>query len=500
MKPSLPVKEPLSQAGVKAPRIKPPKYIIKKEPDFNVEHAVMSITNGLPMKSVQPELYELLYPYLQIKRDKLVRDENIYAIQVVNKAIEDIEVYYQEQLEEKENRLMKEMAREQYELQKAKREEERRKRLHIFTKKEIDDNVDLAISGCYDQIDENIFKPLTAELRKLHKVAVKRDDLNTASMYDDAARKIISIGNSHKYGELANAKVQEYDKKVNIMKKELKTLQEDWDNKINEAKLIRDEDIRNLNREAQLRMIQFDELLANELPSQYKKYSSAYLNLRKKEKTLMTLKNFEEANEIKKYADSIQAKEDQEFRERYEADLELKRKDCLKKIQDKINVRVENSDLQLLQMQREAEREIGQAKRALNRYQIHQREAEQMAFYANIDSDESKKSVSSSSFSNMSSLSDSSRPLSGRRPLKIKINNNIDNENYNWKSKNNRTINSARDRDSQRAQWVKDIKTPRAFQEEKNSQDLFRQRRAINNMIYSKGGHPHVRRVPRKEY
>ena len=500
---NIPIKEPLSQTGTKAPRIKPPKYVIKKDQDFNMQQAIMSITNGLPIKSVQPELYDSIYPNLQVKREKLIRDENVFAVQVINKAIDEIEKYYQEQKEERENRLLKEIAREEYELRKAKREEERRKMKHIFTKKEISDGVDLALSGCFDQIDEKMFKPLTAELRKLHKVALKRDDLNLATLYDKAARKIISIGNNNKYGELANAKVQEYDEKVQIMKKELKILEDNWYSKIREAKMACDEEVRNLNKEAQLRMAQFEEQLNNELPSQYKKYSSAYLNLRKKEQALMSMKNYVEANDIKNYADSIQVKEDKEFRERYESEIEMKKKDCLKKIQDKINVRVENMELQLFQMQRESEREIEQAQRALKRYEMHQQEAEQMASYINQESEIEPRKTMKSVFVNSSSLSETSRPNSGRG-LRLRTNDNInyDNENINcnsnWKSKS-RVISSARNRDSQRAQWIRDIKTPRAFQEEKSNQDLFRQRRAINNLIYSKGGHPHVRRVARKE-
>lgn len=499
---NLKVKEPITQIGAKAPRIKPPKYVIKKDDDFNLQQAIMSITNGLPIKSVQPELYDVIYPNLQIKKEKLIRDENVFAVAVINKALEEIEQYFQEQKEERENKILKEIAREEYELRKAQKEEERRRLKHIYTKKEINDNVDLAISGCFDQIDENMFKPLTAELRKLHKAAIKRDDLNSATLYEKTARKIISIGNNNKYGELAHAKAQEYDEKVQIMKKELKTIQEDWTNRIRDAKLSYDEEIRNLNRELALRMTQFDEQLNGELPNNYKKYSSAYLNLRKREQMLMSMKNYVEANEMKTYADSIQLKEDQEFRERYEAEIEMKRKECIKKIQDKINIRIENMELQLCQMQRESEREIEQAKRALKRYEIHQQEAEQMISYINQDSDEPKKTMKSV-FLNSSSLSENSQPNSSRG-LRIRINDNINyDENFNcnasWKSKS-RNISSARNRDTKRAQWIRDIKTPKTFQEEKNSQDLFRQRRAINNLIYSKGGHPHVRRVARKDF
>lgn len=494
MKKNRGVNEPSFQPLVKAPRIKAPKYVIKTGENFNLAHTIMSITNGLPIKMVQPELYDLILPYVKMKRDRVISEGNIYAVKVLNKALTDMDDYYQKEQEKQEKKLMREQEREAYELRKAKEEEERRKKQHQFTKEEIDESIDLALSGRFDQIDPRIFKQLTAQLRKLHNIALKKDDIALASKYDATSRKILSIENENKFGELANAKVQECDKKVSEMKEDLRRLQQDWRERIEEERRIRDEEIEEMQNEAKYQLNQFDQQFSGELPSQYKKYSSAYLSLRQKERILLNAKRFEEAEEMKRYADSVQVQEDKELRTRFDATLEMRRQEFLRKLQEKLDVYSENSEVRIMKMEREATREIDQLKKSIKRHEIHQQEAEQMASivgYSDSRPQTGKEKISQSE----------SAPSSARiNKLDLSSANENNNNNSNWRSRQNRNLNSARDRDSQRAQWIRDLKTPRQFQEEKNSRDLFRQRRTINYLMYSKANQPQVRKVSRKEY
>ena len=75
------------KANSKNPRFRPPKYTYRKQEEFSVTEIVQSITNGLPIKSVDPDLYPYIYTTLKSKKTHLVQENNIYAACKVNEAI-----------------------------------------------------------------------------------------------------------------------------------------------------------------------------------------------------------------------------------------------------------------------------------------------------------------------------------------------------------------------------------------------------------------------------
>ena len=55
---------------------------------------VTSITNGVPVESVNPSLYGNLYPYLQMKCRNLCRDRNYMALKFVEDAMNSIQDHF----------------------------------------------------------------------------------------------------------------------------------------------------------------------------------------------------------------------------------------------------------------------------------------------------------------------------------------------------------------------------------------------------------------------
>ena len=144
------LKVPSNQGSSKNPRLRAPKYAYKRQEEFSVTEIVQAITNGLPIKSVDPDLYPYIYTTLKSKKTHLVQENNIYAACKVNEAIHEINRYYYLKNKKEEAQKQKELENEEEE------NEENRNDENKFEKEEINEAVRLALNEQYDQIDPNI--------------------------------------------------------------------------------------------------------------------------------------------------------------------------------------------------------------------------------------------------------------------------------------------------------------------------------------------------------
>ena len=492
------VREPPKKTSKHSPRIKPPKYVYKLEEEISITGIVLSIANGLLIKSVQPELYPIILPYLRLKRDHLFQENNIFALKAVDKALDDIDDYYIKEEEKRQKMRQKEIQREELAAKKALEEEERRKNEHRFTPEEIDTTVSLAMRGEFDQIDHRIYVQLLAEMRKRHKEAVARIDYLKAANIDKTMKKIIMLENDRLYNEITTAKAREAEEKVNELRNEYNAVKEEWKERIAEAERQRDEDINQLKIIVDAKMKEFDQQYEYDVPIQFKKYSTKYRDMREKEKNFILAEEFEEAHQIKELADKTKLQEEGEFRSRYEADLETKRNEFIRKMQERIDIRLDTYENQLIQLRREADIDIEHARKTLRRAEIHQQEVERCASFSNPTAITSPQQIKRETRSARGPSATSGKQLlSMSGPIGSIPNSARGARNKQMSNSFSKTLTNV-SRDSLRAQWVRDLKTPRSFQEEQASRDLFKQRRAINNLMYSKTS-PRVKKVAKKD-
>ncbi|OHT07638.1 hypothetical protein TRFO_24134 [Tritrichomonas foetus] len=475
---------PPSSSSRKNSRVRPPKYVYTNNDDLSVTEIVQSITNGLPIESIDPNLYRLVYQGLKSKRAALVQENNLRAICIVDNAMNEINLYYYKQTKKQELQKQREIERQ---AGKDQIEEEEKKKQKQDMKKEINSCVYLALNDQYDQIDPELYDPLAKELRKQQKKAIDQQNFAKAGAFDEAARRLLVLDNEIKYNQITTSRAQAYNQRVQTMRTDLSDLKYYFKTKLDEAKQKRDSDIAAYRKAVEEELAVFDQQFKEDPPTQYQKYSANYLNIRVQEKFLMKSKRFQEANELKAEADKIQAQEEAQFRMKYESDLEMKRNDLIRKLEEKIYAREEAANREFLKIQKSSQREIENANKALNHFENHAYELEQLATISNPTSN---RNFSQKSY---------------RYSPKSNYNQNM-NEDYNGDNDNNMSRRMRQPPKSARAGPIgpppsartnrqksrrsvrtsRDLRTPRDFAFERDSADIFRQRRAINNIMYTK--------------
>lgn len=294
----------------KTPRsIKPPRYIFNE--NSNMSEIVTSITNGVPVESVNPSLYGNLYPYLQMKCRNLCRDRNYMALKFVEDAMNSIQDHFVQveadmiKQEEKYREETRQLSPEEYQIRFAAKEEARKNALR-FTDEEMEESVQFALNGQLDRIDTRIVPLLSAELRKRSRNCIKQENYSDASIYRNAAKSVNTLSNGLRYEELTAAHIEELENRVIAASEDLDQLKLYWKQKIENAKAQKEADLIELRNEQVKKINEFDKiqrLQQKQISKKQHQNSNKSQNLKysrnakyEKERTRSTTKNPKETD------------------------------------------------------------------------------------------------------------------------------------------------------------------------------------------------------------
>lgn len=451
MRGSSDIREPSSSARKRAPRtVVPPQYVYEyKSSNSDVLDVIQSLVNGLDPKQVDPNFFSTIYPLLRTKQNELISSGNLLAARAVQNAMNHIARYYEKEQEKKEIERMKIARREEYEEQQRRQAEEAR--LRQVPQELLRESVELAINEQYKEIRPFTYKKLVPELRRLQMESIRNNDYSKAGVYDRAARKVSMLESDTRYEEITAANASNWEDRVEASRSELQAIKAKWKSKIEEAKQKRDREIAQMHEELAIEMQKFDDQFNQPVPAVYKKFSPKYHHIRNQERACIMTKRFLEAKVLNAEANEIQRVEEASFRKRYEDDLNMRRSDFMKKIEDRISARHSKTEAELYLLERNAKREILQAGLSLKRMEIHSDQAETLLSIVAEQTGSARVSCR------------------GDRDIKS--------------ARSDRSVKKPRTAKSARSCQVRRVYGN--SEEMKSPQELFRQRRAINNIIYS---------------
>ena len=452
------VKEPsVRRTSPRSPRS---RYVYGPECSGIISEIVEGVLHGLDVDRVHPSLYADLYRELCNKRRRLLQDKNSRGASTLKSAIDVLERDYPDRIRESGHDDSETDAHElelrEYGEQLAREEEQRKDNAH-FTPEELHLAVQLAVDEEFDELDPRVLKKLVPELRRLQKEAIRNGRYLDAGKYNTAAHKIRLLSTHLRYEEMTAEHAEELEQRVLNMSFDLKKLKQKWNRKIEEAQQQLDEDIEELVREQRYMIRQFDEQFNAEIPIQYCKYTSLVSELKKKEEYLVLSKRFEEAHEAHEQVEAQMREEEKTFRDKYYADLILKRDDFINRIEKKIRIRQDAANLLIDKLLVQKKRALDRAKKALTRFEIEAQEAEAIAQGSSLTSPFTRVSTS------------------GTRNNSEKL--------------SNRSLRSGRSNMSART-----LRNSLGSPQKRSSEELFKQRRAINSIIYTRTSLPRINR------
>lgn len=542
--------------------------------DF-INEIVNSLANGLDIKNVDPILYPIILTPLETKKDECLfgANQNISAAKTISKAIDQIHRYFINQ--EKERKRLEATAKKKQDQIPEKTKNFTRKDIHKAVSIILDYEEDKSNVKLIQQIDPEIHNFLIDELRALKSEALLRKNFKMAEKYENSARTVILLKSENKYNEITNSHAAELQQKYRLAINDYKKTQLSWQQKINMLNQQLEKQIKKIQDETDQILIEFDKqfifIPASSHPNEISKSNSfansstqatprqtpqlketqtksnsklnhAYSNpesdkedlfyskfkpsarlleLRKIERSLSISKRFDEANKIKRENDKLESLEKTEFVNRYNSDLEKKRKEIIKKQQNAIDIAYQKGQEKITLAHKQMNDQLNQAELVLRHLEESVNEANKIASFSclsnkdEISFDEPKNNSNSNEISYQMSPqkneSDSNKKFdrqvntarAPKREITVSKSTVLPHLNLPRKPDNIKSVKSAdqlkmhplnpagfgqmpRMRPIQQCRTSRD--RPNCAQLEQN---LFYKRRMINNIMYSKSSKQH---------
>ncbi|OHS96601.1 hypothetical protein TRFO_37214 [Tritrichomonas foetus] len=339
-------------------------YVFKNDDNPNIREIIQSVANGLDVDLIAPQLYPRIISMLRIEEYKM-RENNPSAAASLLNAIEKIE-NYKVDIESKSNNNSNKNRKNKKNSDEDD-ENDTHEKVLMPSKTMIDDAVNMALEGKdLGTVDPQLLQFLLKPLKEIKKNAIDSGDYKMAQKADIGTRLV-----SHQ--QVLQAKIEEQDEKdaeyqqrLEIAQIQLDNIKEKWQILIEQRKQLMEEDLIEKQNEFNEFLEEYDKQFENEPPSKVLKLSSMALDLKAKEKFLISAKRFDDAKKMRQIASVREKQELKMKKEQYYTDLMKEREKLIEKEKQKVFFAEMNWQTSISQMQLQAKQEITQAQKTVD--------------------------------------------------------------------------------------------------------------------------------------
>lgn len=217
----------------------------------------------------------------------------------------------------------------------------------------------------FDGVTTANFGQIIIEIRAIQKRAMDEYDYERAEAAENAIKKTEKVKTLKTMESINTAETEDMCCQLEATRNDLEYLREHWNALLRSACERRDEELTQMRQDQANELNAFDENVeSGELPIQYRKMSPEYLQLRRRQKAMVSSKRYIEAKEMKQMADELEQKELQSNYERYRTKMDAERRELVKKHQEKYDIKQMIWKRNIHAIQKQADYEIGHAKKS----------------------------------------------------------------------------------------------------------------------------------------
>lgn len=217
----------------------------------------------------------------------------------------------------------------------------------------------------YESVTAANFAQIILELRSIQHKAMNEYDYERAEAAENAIKKTEKVKTLKTMESINTAETEDMCSQLEATRSDLEYLREHWNALLKSACERRDEELAQLREEQMDELQAFDEMVdSGELPIQYRKMSPEYLQMRRRQKAMVSSKRYIEAKEMKQMADALEEKELQSNYERYRTKMDAERREMVKKHEEKYDIKSSIWKRNIYSIQKQADYEIGHAKKS----------------------------------------------------------------------------------------------------------------------------------------
>lgn len=353
-------KSPTRTFGLPSPRQKPRlyKYFADDNPDLS--KIVFDIIDGLNIDQIEPEIYPNLLPLLEERFAALQEWRNQPASRSLQAAIKHIKNYHYSD-DPKQLRPRSERKANGYANCNIYSEDEGQNPNQV----EIDTNVDYALRGQFDMMDPDLYGTVNKELNRIKSDALKVKDYRLAEQSANASRKLQTLGSENIFYEFTAQKLAErenhlFDTQINYEKSK-----EEWDEIIKDAEIQKEKLLKEVQKENENVLMEFDKQYEIDPPSEIFKYSPQVLELRARETNLVKAGRYTDAIDYNNEATALEEVERQNHKAKWYEELDMKRAELEKKLKKNYKIREDSANQYLANLKLKRSKSLEQNEKAI---------------------------------------------------------------------------------------------------------------------------------------
>lgn len=206
---------------------------------------------------------------------------------------------------------------------------------------------------------------IVAELRKRRADYIQEEEYLKAENAEKMCRQLIQTSEFAQASEIQETKTEDYDAKLQEAKAYYQSLQTRWKNCFAVFDQRMQEEIQKLQEQQENEYNEMVKLRDQPPPPAFSKFSNDLLILRKREKSLVISKRYNEAEETKMLADVMEEKEIIQQNRDWQAEIDDRLNKLQTKHQKQMFVRNQNAKRERNQMVRNSQHEMDSAKKKI---------------------------------------------------------------------------------------------------------------------------------------
>lgn len=333
-------------------------YVFKNVDDPDIREIVQSVANGLDASLISPELYPRIISSLQ-SQEIYLKKSNPCASQSLHDAIQYINKWKPEE---------------------PVIQNEHREDIFLPSQEMIDKGIDYAMNGKdLFEIEPMLLQFLIAPLREIRLKSLKAGDYLTAQKAEQGARAVVAQQALQERMDEQDEKMSEQQQRLEIAQIQLENVKEKWEILIGQRRQEMENDIETKRMKFALKLEEFDKQFEADPPPKALKLSPGTLDLKAKERFLVSSKRYDEAKKMRNIVNIRERQEIEMKKEQYYKALMKEREKLIEQEKQKMFVTEMSWQSTISKMQLNANKEIAHAQKTVEHLLSQQKSFESEA-------------------------------------------------------------------------------------------------------------------------
>ena len=325
------------------------EYEYSKHPD--PKDVALALLNGVDILLVDPLLYQSLVPPLEQMKIKYEDTKEDKVVEKIDWFIDYINTYPERKMISDKLCVVPRKPKV---------------KPPPFDRDQLDSEIDTILNS-----DQNLnysneeYSQLISEMRSRRSKLVLNQEFQTAELYNQKIKKLISLSEATKAFEFSNNRANEIRAKVNEAEESLQDIKSRWFKVFNNFQSDKEKQLQKLKEEQENEYNELAQKLNETYPKTLPKISCTHLELKRQEEIYAAAKKFIEAGEIRNKLTQYEEREQEEFTAQWEAENRLKLNQLAKKHQELYDIKLYNLKRDETNLNRVMNTEIKAAERKL---------------------------------------------------------------------------------------------------------------------------------------